>query len=367
MKRKWFLCLAALLLALSACQLVHGPEDGKNEEQAVAEARLKTSEVVALIAEAKATGDFRALEEFLQGEDPEVRALLEEHGVFQQPAAAKAITPDLPRFTNEDGFEYANGDVLVSKGSGTAVSDIMSLVLVRGYSHAGILNQDLAEIDYESYSGCVLSADVDYLTNSAKSGALNYESYHGWQANNSVVTVLRADEAPSGDWEEDGEVVRGDMYEFFNGLDNGEDTVYAFMGYPGTGFGCFEAIPADNNKYWYCSKVPYRVFLDTIGTDIEAKEFYFDERYDRWTVFQDSLLFRLYKLYLWLTGTRWWWLTARANEGIKEALDVLITPDELRASNALQVQATFGESWFDDEVWDGMGDWNWESTAPPEP
>ena len=39
---------------------------------------------------------------------------------------------------------YANGDVLVCKGSGTLVSELMSQMLVRGYAHSGVLNADLA-------------------------------------------------------------------------------------------------------------------------------------------------------------------------------------------------------------------------------
>ena len=351
--------LAVIALLVGGCQPQMSPiGTGALQEEAVAEAGVKTGETVALLIEARATGDFAALESFLAAEDPEgdLRQVLEQAGVFAPTPVVKCTGIDLPGFWDEEVYKY--GDVLVSKGAGTTTSSLMELVLVRGYTHAGILNTDLA-FGEDWDAPCVLSADVDYLssTDPAKF-ALTYETYRGWQANNEAVAVLRRTE---GEPNLEADPIAG----FFADLEQGKNTVYAFLGYPGTPYEAFEPIPKDDPTYWYCSKVPWRVFngLGEGSLDIEAADFYFDGN-RRYKVIKESLLYKLYRIWIMKKNGWYWWqwwrwplLEHQATEGLKNVLRVLVTPDELRAWPGWQSVQTFPDSDFDAACWAGYGGW----------
>jgi hypothetical protein len=358
--------LAALALLVTACQPQMSPTSGEAlEEEAVMEAGEKTGETLNLLIEARASGDFTALESFLATEDPEgdVRKVLDDAGALASAPVVKSIGSDLPAFWEKK--YYKHGDVLVSKGAGTITSTLMELALPRGYSHGGIL--DMQQVVKDNWdAGCVLSADVDYLSSDEEGKfALTYETYAGWQAGNEDVTVLRmtedVDNLPLDPINPIGT--------FFASLGQGEGTVYAFLGYPGTPYKAFEPIPKDDPTYWYCSKVPWRVFrylseLDpSVDVDIEAHWFYGIN--DRYEVFTESLLYQLYRIWIMrIHGWRWWqfwhWpqIEKEAMLGMLNVLDVLITPDELRAWPGWHSIQTFpAGSTFDHDCWADYGGW----------
>jgi hypothetical protein len=147
---------------------------------------------------------------------------------------------------------------------------------------------------------CVLSADVDYLQDYFQEGnhALTYETYAGWAGNNDVVTVLRRS---SGKLQEGQDNPIQKLFDvMYSNPSNRDGTVYDFLGCAGTPYKAFEPMPRDDNHYWYFSKVPWRVFADYQGSSIERADFYFAN--GKWTVFKDSLLYKLYVLYLLKCG-----------------------------------------------------------------
>lgn len=323
-----WLCIAGLVIGLTVCKQPLGPGDqGSGEVDAAA----KTSEMINLIVESQATGDFGELEAMLAEDDPdgELRQILAEQGVFSV-ATPKALAEplDLPLFTDN---VYENGDVLVSRGSGNQTATMMSLILLQGYSHAGILNKDLAD---EPDWACILSADVDYLTGTGDA-SVNYETYGDWITKNDVITVLfhTGDHSGVGDAIRDIEVLS-------------PGTIYAFMGYPGAVVGAFEPIPKGNDKYWYCSKVPWRVY-ELLNEDIEDFWFYGQPVVpggpQRWELFKNSVIYKIYMFYLKLQHPWWWpmrWIIAEADKDLwyddESILKVLVSPDELRASPMLE-------------------------------
>jgi hypothetical protein len=330
MKKAWvWVCALALLAALVACQQPVSPPAG----EADADAAAKTTALINAVVEGRATGDMSAVEAILQEDDPngELREVLAESGALA-PAAARSATNPLPLedLWTTPGVGLQTGDVLVCRGSGTLSSNLMDLVLVNGYGHAGILDTSLLE---PTGGHCILSADVDYLLEGTGE-ALNYENFADWAAND-VVTLLRP------------KTVVSDMKSHIDdiaGFRNGH-TVYAFLGYPGAVVGAFKAIPRTDPKYWYCSKVPWRVY-DLAGVNIEDSGFYFeflDSTTQRWNVIQQSsVLYKVYVFYLKLLHP-WWSLAKCANQAavdIQAVLGDLISPDELRASDRLERKAT---------------------------
>jgi hypothetical protein len=353
------LCLLAmvLVLAVMGCQQPFEQRGTEAAPEAVSQAEQKTAEVLNLVVEGKGTGDFARLEAYLAQEDPdgEVRALLADGGVFREPPVSKAVL-DLPGFW-EAG--YQNGDVLVCKSSGGIAGNLMELILVKGYTHGGILNTDMFDLvppnlpdSEKAMVPCVLSADVDYLQNYFELGnrALTYETYAGWAGANDVVTVLHSQTPlPTGANNPIGALLAGVYAK--NGL---MGTVYAFMGYPGTPYGAFQAIPRGDDLYWYCSKVPWRVY-DAKAVNLEDASFYqFLNPKGRWTVFQESLLYKLYRLILWkCAGIPWFATKYYANQAIIAALGELITPDELRAYDHWFGVQTYGIIPDFDNCWGG--------------
>jgi hypothetical protein len=197
---------------------------------------------------------------------------------------------------------------------------------------------------------------VDYLQNYFQEGdhSLTYETYAGWKAGNDVVTVLRWNGGafPSG--------MYGEIHALFDDIYakpvNQGGTVYAFLGYLGTPYKAFEPIPRTDNHYWYCSKVAWRVFAgpEYQGPDIERADFYFTN--GKWTVFKNSLLYKLYVLCLIKCGYPFWLVPGQAQRKIQDVLARLVTPDELRASTLFGKVATYGDASLD-KCWDAFGGW----------
>jgi hypothetical protein len=315
-----WVCVLALLAALTACQpLVSPPLD---EEAGDAEA--KAAALIGAVMEGRATGDFGGVETILAQDDAqgELRQALAEAGALARPATRSMEQP--VKMPDLDSGYYLTGDVLVCRGSGTLTSNLMDLVLVNGYAHSGIY-QDLGE----GVVNCILSADVDYLTEGTGE-ALNYESWLDWIAKNDVITLLRPTVITPGIMHFIGEVAKN----------RDGHTIYAFLGYPGAPVGAFQPIPRSNDVYWYCSKVAARVYDLAYGAPVEDVDFHW-ERFgtgQRWMVVRQSLLYKVYVVYLKLLKP-WWplfWCAYKADQALQGVLAELVTPDELRASELLE-------------------------------
>lgn len=324
-----------MVLALAACQQV--VLETEPEDAATVEAAEKSGELVESLTAANADGDFTEVEAILARDDPdgELRAALEEAGLLAVPGQERLLTgaqgvPDLPPFT---AAAYRHGDVLVSKGSGTLTSTLMDLALVRGYGHAGILDKELSEelaLVVEDVAA-VLSADVDYLTEGGY--AITLQTYDDWVADNDIVTVLRLPDSAYPVGEPGSPSPLSVAIAAIAAKAPG--TEYAFLGYPGASVGSFEPIPKSDEHYWYCSKVPYAVYLqDGVAVDIEQGDFYTGEL---WPAFRESLLYKIYAFYTRLCHPFWSSRRVRnAADGlVKEVLAELVTPDELRADDDL--------------------------------
>jgi hypothetical protein len=323
MKRTAMLiALAAACFALTvACQ----PAAVTGDDTSAAD--IKAAALMNALITANATGDFAPVEQILARDDVngELRAVLTAHGALPQgPFAPLSFTGGgtplpLPPY---NATLYSNGDVMLCKGSGTFVSEMMRQMLVRGYGHSGILNADLANAGADN---CVLSSDADYITGGGE--ALNYQSFLDW-AGNDIVTVLHATSPVP--------TIAGNIGAIAANRDGG--TVYAFLGYLGTPYASFQSIPRMDNDYWYCSKVPWRVY-NNAGVNTEAAGFY-DQAYQgaqRWTPFRESLLYQTYSVYVFITNPfkSSAWRKAKADAQVRSVLQELVTPDELRASPAL--------------------------------
>jgi len=330
MRKVLVLAAAVLALVIFSCQL-HDEE--AQVVSAVETANAGAVDVLDLVIHAKAAQDFSALEDFLAEEDRdgELRALLAAEGVFAPPVQAKAIAdyPGGPSFPTSfaDGA-FANGDVLLSRSSGTWTSNLMSLVLNKGYGHGGILYQNLAS-ETDPNAGCVLSADLE---------GLNFQSYLEWQAADSIA-VMR-DNTSLGLADRD---LTGVLYEMPFPY-----TCYSFL------LPEFMPVTREDDYFWYCSKVPYRVYRD-LGEDIENSAFYeLGDPGGKWAELRDSLLYKVYKLYLTWSLPWWKWrqIPALADAQLRLVLGELVTPDELRwSAEKLEWIQTYGDD-SPDKDWD---------------
>ncbi len=322
MKKTLFILVLVLLsVGLLSCRMGMVGSDG-SDDPAVSAADSGTAQVIDLVIAAKTGGDYTELEDFLAAEDPDgqLREVLSRHGVFQTARAApRALGDPLPLF---DAGTYGNGDVLLSKSSGTLTSDIMGQVLNRGWGHGGILYQNLAT---GPDAGCVLSANLEGLT---------FETYQEWAAADAV-RVMHPPTAPGGD-------LRGVLTAHPFPL-----TMYAFIHLD------FTPVARGDDYLWYCSKVPWRVY-NALGPDIEDAGFYeLASAGGRWTALRDSLLYDVYRLYLHLSlpWWRWWRIPALADARLRLVLGELITPDELRYSSVLTTGPFYGSGPDPDLDW----------------
>jgi hypothetical protein len=331
----WIGTLAVLgaLVVLTTCQPPVSPPLGG--EQGDAEA--KATALISAVMEAQATGDYGAVEAILAQDDAqgELRQALFEGGAFGRPAARSVAQPVQMITLQELGAQ--TGDVLVCRGSGTLTSNLMDLVLVNGYAHAGIYQNTGTE-------NCILSADVDYLSEGTGE-ALNYESWLDWIAKNDVITLLTPTGTPASDY------CINKVAKFSSDY----DTIYAFLGYPGAPVGAFQPIPRADDIYWYCSKVAARVYDLAHGAPVEDLDFHRENHGSgpRWWVVRQSLLYKVYVAYLKLCKPWWplWWCSYKADLALQDVLRELVTPDELRASDLLHRVCTITPSGpIDDEA-----------------
>ncbi|GEM_PF-6013516 len=298
-------CLAvfALFFFVMSCSQQAGPSQGELNN-AEAKASEATQKVVDLLAE----NDNEALADYLATEDPsgEVAALVDSYKL-EQAMAAKDTTG-----VTFDPADYENGDVLVFQGSGESwQGNLMSLILVGTFGHAGVLDKDLAD-DIEG-NASVLSATIDYdeETGTWINGLCLQDPYElaagsvaigRFAAVSTDASIMAAYLLASEEWMAS------------------NPSLYAFLHLN------LDPVSRDDDLLWYCSKVPWRFYNDNFGVNVEDAEFYFED--GKWQAFQDTAFYKIYYALLrrFLPAR---WATYLANRKLKKVLRELITPDEL--------------------------------------
>lgn len=360
--RKFIPCLfvgLTALIVLLACQQPMAPKTALSSGSPEARA----AGLIDLLVTAQATGDFSQVNAQAAADDPSGK-LGSVVGEYETTARGllswlKPTPPPeevkLPEFDATEAIGggtrplYENGDVLVCRGSSSPISNAMNLVLTAGYGHAGIFDEGIYEATKESLGSwdayAILSADIDFLTDpgpdadGGQSWALNYETYRDWVTNNDIITVLHSTVGG-----QPGPHATANVYSHHQG------SIYTFIDLS------FNPINRDNNRAWYCSMVPWRAYHQSYedgGTEFDAVSIENAGFYgihqdasgvwqpdgnpdDKWTVFRSSLLYQVYKIYLWLQNPWSSTLQARADRQLIQVLGELITPDELRTSDRLK-------------------------------
>ena len=325
--------LSFAVVLLVGCSL-SGPPIEEEIDVAIEFAKEKTNEGMEFALVVALSGDRTELDAFIENED--VDGTLAE--VFDEYLAAggaesNSVSQELLQLFQElgmvvwhGGTEYAShrpGDVLLFTSDGSTWQNRLgSLALVDPYfSHAGIVDPLLYGTDR-----CILSATIDVSDEGFLSG-VTYQSLADLKATSELIVRLPY------------EMIRGwfwppaDVYSFFYTIFNEKTTDYAFVTLDKN----LDAITKENEKYFYCSKVPWYIYDKVPGSDIESDplvdfyETYSGDPDARWTFQRDSLLYKLYKYFLWREGVPWWKLNERADDHVKAVLRELVTPDELLA------------------------------------
>jgi hypothetical protein len=125
---------------------------------------------------------------------------------------------------------------------------------------------------------------------------------------------------------------------------NVETTQYSFLHLD------FRPVSKDDEYWWYCSKVPYRVWRDfgeTAGgnpVNVEAEDLYgLTDPEGLWTIQRDSVLYKIYSCWYYRLP-RWLRRFARTpDEVLITALDELVTPDELRMAETVDLLTVWGD------------------------
>ncbi|UCB45445.1 MAG: hypothetical protein JSV25_14745 [Spirochaetota bacterium] len=313
MKTRYFLFgLLAALILLWACSITTDfPEEDPEVQKAVQEAEKKTMEVINLLVEEKATGDSKGVDQFLAQEDPdgEIAALLEDYG--------GGVAIPIPRDVGVLGElwppelkDFQDGDVVLFIGNGTSWQNmIMTLVYICDYHHAGVFDEEVAELMDD---GFFISATIDVGVN-----GLCFQTLSELVYTSAVITRLRYYDNP--------EAV-SDGVDYYNLYTQSVPTLYAFLHLN------LEPVSRWNDFLWYCSKVPWRVYMEFGEMDIENNYFYFID--GKWEENRDTLFYQLYLKMLKCLLPRWAerWAGYLADRKLCRILDELITPDEIRWS-----------------------------------
>ena len=343
-----FRILRFVLVMLSAIVLVTcSVLDTKSEEELAeirTEAKSKTGRGIDLAVSAALYGDRTGLDEFIAAEDvdgelggifDEYFAMLETDGSKDVPAELIGMIPPelmgelLVWYNGEVVNKPLLGDVLLFASSGSSWQNIlMSAVLIRPYfSHAGI-------VDPNKFPGdeCVLSATID-ITDAEIVNGVTIQSLNDLKAD-SVLIIRLPYEIISEAWKRPDSATYVSFYADYNDA----TTDYAFV----TPDMRLDPITKEDGDYFYCSKVPWFVYDMNPGMDIEQDVLvdYYETRdgetdtYDfapgaRWMDQRESLLYKLYKFFLWVDGTPWWRIQREADKHVMDVLRELVSPDEL--------------------------------------
>lgn len=316
MKAKYFLVgLFAVAAVLWSCSVTtDSPEQDPEVQKAVQGAEQKAMEVIDLLVEAKATGDAAKIDQFLGQEDTdgEIALLLEYYG----DRAKIPIPRDSERQLQQwpPGFgDFADGDVVLFIGNGTSWQNtIMTLIYKCEYHHAGVFDDGLAELMGD---GFFISATIDVGVN-----GLCFQTLSELVETSAVITRLNYSVKPEAVF---------DKVDYYNWYTRNVPTLYAFLHLN------LEPVSRWNPFLWYCSKVPWRVYWDSCGMNIEDKDFYgLNNRNGKWTENRETLFYQLYLKLLKEMLPPWWRRYAGylADKKLRRILSELITPDELRYS-----------------------------------
>jgi hypothetical protein len=345
MKKVLLIVSAVFMVLLAGCYSPVGSSgDDPEDAVAVAQAGEKTTDVLNTALQAMGTGDYTKLNALLAAEDPQgdLAAILARHGVFGQ-GATKSFSDmpivDMPHFWNGD--YYTNGDVLLCRGSGNPVANLMQAILPKGYGHAGVLWKPADMPPIDSFP-CVITAEL-----ALDAVGVSFQTWDEWNANDSVCVMRWGDVAS-----------RPDSVTFTTAIGTFADvfigrTLYAFL----QPLSPFQPVSKGDNLLWYCSKVAYRLYgylLSTPEQSIEGSDFYGADPANtgqRWAQFTylsgtPSLMYEVYWWYLRVTRPfkSKAWITNTANKQLVFVLGELVTPDELRWSPNLTRMWLFGST-----------------------
>jgi hypothetical protein len=244
MKPKYLIfgILAAAIL-LWSCAIQESPEQDPKVQKAIQGAEQKSMEVMDLLVEAKATDNFDAMARFLGEEDPdgEISALIEQYG----------DEPDVPvpGYSKGNGWtpaeptidDFTDGDVVLFIGNGTSwQNQIMSLIYKCEYHHAGVFDDDLAD----------LTGDTAFISSTIDTGVngLCYQTLSELKYTSGVITRLAY-------FEEEPAAI-GLSVDYYRAYTESVPTLYAFLHLN------LDPVSRWSPFLWYCSKAPWRAYWD---------------------------------------------------------------------------------------------------------
>jgi len=327
--RKMLIVAAIAALVLASCL---GPTGPDHTLQSVAEMEEGAQETIDLLMEASASGDRTELDSFLRENDPsgELTAIADE--ALAASPSARWIDPYPPPPPFDESI-YGDGDVLVFSGTGTITSLLFDLILINAYGHAGIVDRTMVDTAtaYTSGTPCIVSSTLPE--------GVRYQTYEELVTGNETWTLLSvSDNAP-------GVSLAPGWGEAFTTAYPTDETAYSFLHLD------FRPVSREDSFWWYCSKVPYRVWRDLAmlppevdRIELEATWLYeLGDSEGIWTIQRQSILYRIYAY--WYNCLPWWMRRhARTpDQVLVEALDELVTPDELRAVFGSTPKATWGD------------------------
>jgi hypothetical protein len=323
MKRLWVLLLVPAILLAGCSQLT--PEI--DVEAAKSAALEETAEVLSLVVE----GEEAELEAYLEENDPtgEIRAALEEdpgRGLFF-PDPEPAPAPDW--VSEPVATDFLPGDVVLFEGMGTTwQGSLMDLVLVDAvYSHAGFVSR------IEGDEVIFVSASIETSPEGEQVNGLCYQTLSALKETSGRIARLRYASVPPQ------LPVAAAAFEYFYFVNPAPPTLYSFILLDPDQL--LRPVPKDDPFWWYCSKVPWVLYLLDPATlslresnlDIEGAAYYFTD--DRWKDQRASLLYRILFISLKFKTGSWWTARRVADAVLREVLDELVSPDELRAGAGL--------------------------------
>ena len=326
--KKLLIAGCAALLVLASCTGPLAPPD--DPVTSVAEMEEGAEETLRLLMEASMTGDRSELDAFLAANDPtgELTAIADE--VLAPPAVPRSLEGfDPPPFNDPI---YGDGDVLVFKGSESLTAQLVDLIFINAYGHAGIVDRAMVE------SATELTPNTPVVLSSTVPGGVQYQTWEELYLTNDTWTLLSVPAVVPGATLEPG------WGETFSAVYNEETTMYSFLHLN------FTPVSREESFWWYCSKVPYRIWRDLSAfpytglIELEYADLYeLDDPDGAWTFQRSSILYQVYTCWYTMLPRYLRRYARTPDQVLKEALAELVTPDELRAAFGLHPKALWGD------------------------
>jgi hypothetical protein len=322
--------LVSFLLVVACSDGAFAPEETR-ELESVEEMEIAAQRTLDLYLDAAATGDLESLESFLQsyGGEEDLGAILKDQ-LTVAPAPRWTGGYEAPPAFDDDVYE--DGDILLFSGTGTINGILFNLILINAYGHAGIVDREVVDTttEYSTGTPCILSACLPE--------GVRYQTYDELYLANETWALVRVGEGDlAQDWGQQ-----------FSGQFKVDTTAYSFLHLN------FTPVTKDDPYWWYCSKVPYRVWQDMVvdetgdpvvgGVNVEAADFYqLSEPDGIWTAQRESILYKIYA-YWYSKLPRWLRRFARTPDSVlKTALAELVSADELRMSGEADLVEVWGD------------------------